>query len=99
MGIWVARVPDGEFVYANDAFERILGMPARDDVVAGEYTPAYHLQDRNGRPFPEERLPFVQAQRRRQTVVVDDIVIARTDGQRVYVSALGKPLFDAAGEL
>jgi PAS domain S-box-containing protein len=99
MGIWVARVPDGQFVYANEAFERILGMAARDDVGAGEYTPAYHLQDRSGRPFPEDRLPFIQAQRRRETVVVDDIVIARADGRRVYVSALGKPLFDVTGVL
>jgi two-component system, cell cycle sensor histidine kinase and response regulator CckA len=99
MGVWVARAPSGELAYANRAFAAIMGMGARDDVRAGEYTPAYRLRDREGRPFPEERLPFVQALARRETVVVDDIVIERADGSRVYVRAFGKPLFDAAGEV
>jgi PAS domain S-box-containing protein len=99
IGIWVARAPGGEFVYANGAFAKILGTPARDDVRVGEYAPTYHLHDRDGRPFPEESLPFVQALRRRETVTVDGIVIARADGARVHVKAVGKPLYDAAGEL
>ena len=99
MGIWVARAPTGELVYTNPAFTEIMGMSARDDVRAGEYTPAYGLRDREGRPFPEERLPFVQALARRETVVVDDIVVARPDGRLVYVRAFGKPLFDGAGEV
>jgi PAS domain S-box-containing protein len=97
VGIWVARAPGGELVYANGAFTKILGMQAREDVRAGEYVPAYRIQDREGRPFPEESLPFVQALRRRESVVVDGIVIAREDGQRVHVRAVGKPLLDATG--
>jgi two-component system cell cycle sensor histidine kinase/response regulator CckA len=99
VGVWVARAPSGELVYANQAFSSIMGIAARDDVRAGEYTPAYSLQDREGRPYPEERLPFVQALGRRETVVVDDIVIARGDGTRVFVRAFGKPLFGDAGEV
>jgi two-component system, cell cycle sensor histidine kinase and response regulator CckA len=97
VGVWVARAPSGELVYANRVFAAIMGIAARQDVRAGEYTPAYSLQDHEGWPYPEERLPFVQALRRRETVVVDDIVIARGDGTRVFVRAFGKPLFDAAG--
>jgi PAS domain S-box-containing protein len=97
IGVWVARVPDGELVYANPAFVEIMGMHARDDVRAGGYAGAYHLEDREGRPFPEDRLPFVQALRRRETVIVDDIVIARGDGTRVAVRAFGKPIVDEAG--
>jgi two-component system, cell cycle sensor histidine kinase and response regulator CckA len=99
VGVWVARAPSGELVYANQAFASIMGIAARDDVRAGEYTPAYSLQDREGRPYPEERLPFVQALARRETVVVEDIVIARGDGTRVFVRAFGKPLFGDAGEI
>jgi PAS domain S-box-containing protein len=98
VGIWVARAPSGEFVYANGAFAKILGMPARDDVRVGEYGPTYRIQDREGRPFPEEDLPFVQALRRRETVVVEGIVIAHDDGKRVHVKAVGKPFYDAVGE-
>jgi two-component system cell cycle sensor histidine kinase/response regulator CckA len=97
IGVWVARAPGGEFVYANRAFGAIMGMDARDDVRAGGYAPVYHIEDRARRPFPEEDLPFVQALRRRETVVVDGIVIAREDGTRVPVRAFGKPLLDDAG--
>ncbi|HTA19605.1 MAG TPA: ATP-binding protein [Polyangia bacterium] len=97
IGVWVARAPGGEFEYANRAFGEILGMSARDDVRVGGYAPVYHIEDRAGRPFAEDRLPFVQALRRRETVVVDGIVIARADGTRVPVRAFGKPLFDGAG--
>ncbi|HVZ73741.1 MAG TPA: ATP-binding protein [Polyangia bacterium] len=99
VGVWVARAPGGELVYANRAFAEIMGTAARDDVGVGEYAPVYGIEDREGKPFPEDRLPFVQALRRRETVVVDDIVIRRADGSRVSVRASGKPFFDAAGAI
>jgi PAS domain S-box-containing protein len=99
LGVWVARAPDGELVYANQAFAEILGMRARDDVRAGGYAPAYRLRDREGRSYPEARLPFAQVLARREVVVVDDIVIERADGARADVRAFGKPLFDAQGAL
>jgi PAS domain S-box-containing protein len=98
VGIWVARASDGGLVYANGALATILGMPARDAARVGS-APTYHLQDHEGRPFPEERLPFVQVVRRRETVSVDDLIIARADGTRAHVRAVGKPLFGAGREL
>jgi PAS domain S-box-containing protein len=96
-GVWVARAPGGEFVYANRAFAEITGTAARGDVRVGDYSAGYQLRDRAGLPFPEERLPFMQALRRRETVVVDGIVIEQASGARVSVRALGKPLFDNTG--
>jgi PAS domain S-box-containing protein len=99
MGVWVARAPTGELVYANRAFAEIMGMNARDDVRAGEWSGGYQLKTRDGQPYPEERLPFVQALSRRTTVVVDDIVVEQVGGRGVYVRAHGKPIFDASGEV
>ena len=98
VGIWVARASDGGLVYANGALAAILGMPARDAARDGA-TPTYQFQDHEGRPFPQASLPFVQVVRRRETVSVDDLVIARADGTRAHVRAVGKPLFGAGGEL
>jgi PAS domain S-box-containing protein len=98
-GVWVARAGSGELTYANGAFAEIVGVPARADVHAGEYVPAYGIYDRSGRPYPEDRLPFARAQRERRTVVVDDLMIHRPDGTKRYLRAEGKPLFDPAGEL
>jgi two-component system, cell cycle sensor histidine kinase and response regulator CckA len=93
-GVWVAHAPGGELAYANRIFAEILGVPARGDVADGQYTQTYHLLDRSGAPYPETGLPFARVLRERRMVVVDDIVIARPDGSRVNVRAIGKPLID-----
>src|SRR5688572_23864970 len=99
VGLWVARVPSGELVYANRAFAEILGMGARDDVALGEYAGPYGIHQRDGSLYPEDQMPFVRAVRERRTVLVDDIVIHRHDGRRVNIRAQARPIFDAAGEI
>lgn len=93
-GVWVSAAPDGRFVYANRAFDEIMGMGPVTDVGVGEYTVPYGIYGRDGKLYPESRLPFVRALQERTTVVVDDLVIHRRDGRRVYVRAFGKPIFD-----
>ncbi len=97
VGVWVARVPEGEFVYANRAFEEIMGLAPRPDAQAGGYAEPYGIFGRDGKLYPEDKLPFACAVRARATVVVDDIVIHRGDGRRVFIRAVGQPMFDAAG--
>jgi PAS domain S-box-containing protein len=100
VGVWVARAPGGEFVYANRAFVEIMGMAARTDVAVGEYAAPYGIHSRDGSLYPEHSLPFVRALRERAMVVVDDIVIHRHDGRKVYIRAQARPLFDGtSGEL
>jgi PAS domain S-box-containing protein len=99
-GVWVARAPGGELVYANRTFTTITGMAARNDVGVGQYSASYHIRNRAGAPYPEERLPFLRVLRERRMVVVDDIVIERPDGSSIDVRAFGKPLFDpSTGEI
>ena len=62
MGLWVARAPGGEFVYANRMFAEIMGQGGRDDAQVGGYSEPYGILTRDGRPYPEDRLPFVRAQ-------------------------------------
>jgi len=94
LGIWIAKAPGGELEYANAAFAEIMGMSARGDVAAGGYSGPYGICDREGKPFPESRLPFVRVLETRETVIVDDIVIHRRDGRTVDIRAYGKPVFD-----
>jgi PAS domain S-box-containing protein len=98
MGVWVGR-PSGETVYANRACIQIAGAAPRGYVPGGHPEAAYKLKTPEGLPFPNERLPFVQALARREMVVVDDLVIARDDGRSVNVRACAKPIFDDAGEV
>ncbi len=96
LGLWVADAK-GELLYANAEFQEIMGMGARDDVAVGGYAEPYGICDRNGQPYPESRMPFVQAMQARTTVVVDDIVIHRRDGRRVNVRATARPQLDTSG--
>jgi len=99
VGVWVARAPGGEFVYANRTFAEIMGQAGRTDVAVGEYAAPYGIYGRDGKLYPEGRMPFVRALEQRTTVIVDDIVIHRADGRQVYIRASAKPVFDAAGTL
>lgn len=94
LGIWVARAPQGELLFANRVFHEIMGIDARDDVAVGEYSEPYGIMGLDGRPYPEARMPFVRALEARTNVTVDDIVIHRHDGRRVNIRATARPHFD-----
>ncbi|HUJ61277.1 MAG TPA: ATP-binding protein [Kofleriaceae bacterium] len=99
VGLWVARAPHGEFVYANRMFAEIMGQPGRDDVQVGGYSEPYGICTRDGKPYPESRLPFVRALEERRVVVVDDLMIVRPDRSRVDVRAFARPVANAAGAI
>ncbi len=87
VGLWVARAPSGEVVYANRAFREILGMEAVSGVDIEGAPATYGIFDRQGRPYPVDRLPFSRALQTGRAVQVDDLVIHRADQRRVYVRA------------
>ena len=92
VGLWVARAPGGELVYANEMFAEIMGMTARQDVAAGGYSGPYGIYTRDGKLYPEELLPFPRALTEQRVVVVDDISIHRRDGTRIDVRAFARPV-------
>jgi two-component system, cell cycle sensor histidine kinase and response regulator CckA len=97
VGVWVGKIPDGAPAYANKMFQRIMGMPPAD-VPVREAPRTYGIVDREGQPYPVEKLPFARAVETRGPVVVDDVVIRRPDGD-VNIRAFGSPVFDDGGTL
>jgi two-component system cell cycle sensor histidine kinase/response regulator CckA len=97
LGLWVARIPDGDVCYVNRAFRRIMGMDAVAGANIGEAPAVYGIFDRRGQPYPVEGLPFSRALSTRAPVVMDDLVIHRGDGQRVNVRAHAKPVWPTPG--
>jgi two-component system, cell cycle sensor histidine kinase and response regulator CckA len=92
VGLWVARAPGGEFVYANRMFAEIMGQGGRDDTAVGGYSEPYGILTHDGQPYPEDRMPFVRALQEQRVVVVDDIMIRRPDRTVVYVRAYANPV-------
>jgi two-component system, cell cycle sensor histidine kinase and response regulator CckA len=88
--------PTGKLLYSNQALRTMLGIEGAYDDCGG---PQYRLHDRQGRVYPRERLPVSRALAEGAPVVVDDLVIHRADGGRVYVRAFANPVRDAAGAI
>jgi two-component system cell cycle sensor histidine kinase/response regulator CckA len=99
VGVWVAKVPGGEFLYSNRTFGEIMGQGPREETRIGAYTQPYGIYGTDGKLYPEDRLPIVQALRAREVVTVDDIVIHRHDGKRIPVRAHARPVMDVGGNV
>lgn len=94
VGIWCGWAHNGSLIFANRAFREIMGLEARNDVGVGEFSRPYGIHNRHGELYPEDQLPFTRALRAGTTVVVDDIVIHRTDGEKVHVRAVARPVYE-----
>jgi PAS domain S-box-containing protein len=97
VGVLVARAPEGQVEYANEAFQEILGVAAVSGSPIQDAPATYGIFDRAGHTYPVEKLAFSRALAQREPVTVDDIVIRRPDGRRFDVRAFGVPVFDSAG--
>lgn len=95
VAVWVGKVPDGGVVYTNRAFERILGSPVAASRL-GDASQTYAVFDRDGQPYPSERLPFSRVLATGQPVMVDDMVARRAEGS-INMRCFGAPVHDAAG--
>ncbi|HEX3694073.1 MAG TPA: ATP-binding protein [Polyangia bacterium] len=96
-GIWVAKAPTGEVLYANQSFQSIMGMAAVKGAGIAAAPAAYGIFDRQGNLYPVEKLPFSRALTSGAPVMVDDLVIHRGDGRRICVRAFANPIRDDQG--
>jgi signal transduction histidine kinase/CheY-like chemotaxis protein len=99
VAIWVGRVPSGECVYVNRSFREILGIDPPEGAARGNYVGPYSVHTLDGAPYPEDQMPYERTLRAGKPVEVDDMVIHRHDGGRVYLRVYAKPLFDEAGQI
>ena len=98
-GIFVASAPGGGFVYANEAFHEIFGTPPGAESQARTGSTSYGIHTLGGGLYREDQLPLARALREKASVTIDDIVIHRADGKRVFVRAFARPVLDGAGTI
>lgn len=96
VGVWIARAPNGEFVYANERFRDVMGMPGLEAAERGGFAEPYSIHDLSGALYPEEKMPFVLALGSGKTEMVDDLVIHRRDGAKVNIRAYARPVYEGA---
>lgn len=91
LGLCVTR-PSGEVIYTNRAYMSILGLEKVPDTTIRTAQEVYGIFDRQGRPYPIEKLPLSRVLAERRAVVVDDLVVHRPDGRKVHLRAFGTML-------
>ncbi len=94
IGLWVARAPHGELVYANHTFAAIMGTMPLEGVKVGAFAAPHGVHTRDGAPYPEHMMPFSRAMAERRVIVADDMTVHRRDGKRVDLRAVARPVGD-----
>jgi PAS domain S-box-containing protein len=89
--------PSGEFVFANDRAEEVLGLEP-DDVTDRAYNdPEWNIKDLEGNPIPDEELPFRRVADTGTPLHDVRHVIEWPDGTRKILLVSGAPLMDDDG--
>ncbi|MFW6189553.1 MAG: PAS domain S-box protein [Planctomycetota bacterium] len=89
----------GEITFANRKAEELFGL-SRSEVVGRAYNASdWQITDAEGRPVPDEDLPFRRVMRTGEPVFDLQHAVVRPDGQRIYLSINGSPLETEEGEI
>ena len=97
MGIIVVN-RSGRIVFANPAAERLLGLAADEIVQRAFNAAAWHITDHDGRPIPDDQLPFQQVMRGVPRVAGAQLAVESPDGTRVLLFVNAAPLRDECGQ-
>jgi len=89
---------DGKTVFINEAAKRLHGVDQLG-VTLDEYSNAYHLLTRDGRPYPPRELPLAHAVLDGETITDACWRIRRPDGSEVLVLGSARPVHRADGGL
>ena len=88
---------EGEFVFANERAEEVLGLDS-EGVTGRTYNdPNWDLRDPSGGPIPDESLPFSQIRDTGKAVYDEQLDIAWPDGTRKLLLVNGAPFFGEDG--
>jgi len=90
---------EGSITFANARTEQLLGLTR--DMITGLDVNAlgWRISDYDGRPFPDEILPFRQLMQTEQPIYDVRCAIEPSDGQQVLLSINGAPLLDESGRV
>lgn len=89
----------GRFTFANTAAERVFGIPRAELTHRTYNDPVWKLTTVDGRPIPDEDLPFARVMRTGEPVENVEVALERPDGRQIILSHNAAPLRDASGAI
>ena len=88
---------DGKITFANESAERVLGLK-KDEITQRSYNaPEWRITDYEGKPFPDEDLPFRKVMATGEPVFDVRHAIEWPDGRSILLSVNAAPLSDGSG--
>jgi PAS domain S-box-containing protein len=90
---------EGRISFCNAAAEEILGVKRSEATQRTYSAPEWRITDLDGRPFPEEGLPFNRVMESRQAVWGITHVIETTEGRRSILTINAAPILSASSEV
>jgi len=91
--------PEGEFVQASGRAEEVLGLDKGEVTDRNYNDPAWDITTPEGKPMPDEKLPFARVMATGEPVHDVEHTIVWPDGRRRLLSVSGAPLHDPDGDL
>lgn len=89
----------GNYAFANPEASALLGIP-RNDLIGRNYRERPgEITTVDGRPYPEEDLPFSRVQKTGESVYGVELSIRRRDGTSVILSTNATPFLDLDGNI
>ncbi|MBN1991796.1 MAG: PAS domain S-box protein [Anaerolineae bacterium] len=89
----------GQIIFANVQAEKVLGLTKTEITDRAYNAPEWRITDYQGRPFPDEKLPFRRVMATGQPVSNVRHAIEWPDGRRVLLSVNGAPLLDESDQV
>jgi len=89
----VVLTRDGEISFLNERAEQLAGRTQDELDDLPSESPLFGIVDEAGEPIPAEEMPFNRIVASGEPVFDADFRIARPDGERIWISVNGVPLF------
>lgn len=90
---------DGQFIYANERAEEVLGLEQTAVTERAYNDPEWEIRDSAGNPIPDEQLPFQQVYSTAEPLYDYQHTVRWPDGSERILSVSGVPLFDDEGDV
>lgn len=85
---------NGRIYYANKTAEQILGLERKNSTERYYNDPAFKISTVDGKPLPEEELPYIRVMMSGMPVYGLEHAIEHHDGRKIYLSVNAAPLLD-----
>ncbi|WP_416668614.1 GAF domain-containing protein [Egbenema bharatensis] len=95
----IILAPTGQIIAANSAAEQILKLTRSDITARGYNDPTWAITTIDGKPLPDEELPFSQVMRTGKPIYESEHTITRADGTKIILSVNASPSLDVNGNI